>query len=119
MSEAEGRKEYPYSFPSGQEVQEYNYHVEYQWAAAYEELMNKIKEEGTSVGEYPITFQQFKACLNAGVFKLVHVETSDDERYFLCKYWAALEERYKDLEDLDGLDTHYLLSNCRTLWSWN
>lgn len=108
-------------YPDRNAVRDYNYSVEYNWAAAYELFINGIKENGAAIGGMPIDYNQFKICLNAGIIKVISVETSDDdrERYFVLKYWACLENRYKYINELDEFDVHYLSEDCEHLWGVN
>jgi hypothetical protein len=110
---------YSYTFPNNREVEEYNYHIEYKVPGEYESLIESIKQSGIMLGEFYASYDQFIHLIKSGLLKLVYNDATDEENYWRLKFWAALEDRYKLIDEFDRIDEAYLMSACRTVWSMN
>lgn len=119
LSDQPAPLEYEYSFPKGQDVLDYNFKIEYNHAGLYEDFIDNIRNNGYMVTPFKIDYNRFMALLNAGLLRIVHVETSEEDAYLLCKFWCSLEQRYKVYAMLDSVDLNVFYEDAKRVWSTN
>jgi hypothetical protein len=107
-------------FPDGDLVSIHNAYIEAHWPEMYNEAILSVKEaQGDFIGGLHIDYKQFMALLKVGLMKFVYVETSDDERFLMGRYWNPVDGCYSNLEDFNDLDLWAFIKAAEYAWSVN